>query len=101
MRKDALGVIEKEAVLSSGAKMGKSLGNVIEPFEQLEKFGLNAFRYYLLGSMPIDSDGDYTERMVLERTNNELVANLSNFCYRVLSFTNKNFDSEVTEEDIN
>ena len=47
--------------------------------------------------MPIDADGDYSEELLLERINTELVANVSNFCYRVLSFTNKNFNSKFTE----
>ncbi len=86
-------------VLSRGKKMGKSTGNVIEPFEQIEKYGVDQFRYYMLGSMPLGEDGDYSEDLVMERVNTELLANLSNFCYRVLSFTNKNFDSEIKEID--
>lgn len=83
----------------SGQKMAKSTGLVIDPFEQIEKYGVDPFRFYILGAMPIDSDGDYSEEAVIERLNNELVANLSNFCYRVLSFTNKNFDSKIKEID--
>lgn len=86
-------------VLSKGSKMGKSTGNVIEPFEQIEKYGVDQFRYYLAGSMPMDGDGDYSEDLVIERINNELVGNLSNFCYRVMSFTNKNYDSEIKDVD--
>lgn len=82
-------------VLSKGQKMSKSTGNVIEPFEQIKRYGVEPFRFYLLGSMPIDSDGDYTEKLAVERINNELVGNLSNFCYRVLSFTAKNYESEI------
>lgn len=82
-------------VLSKGAKMGKSIGNIIEPFEQIERYGIDQFRFYLMGAMPIDGDGEYSEDLVVERINSELVGNLSNFCYRVLSFTNKNFDSRI------
>ena len=86
-------------ILSQGTKMGKSTGNVIEPFGQIEKYGADPYRFYILGSMPIDGDGEYSEELILERINKELVGNFSNFCYRVLSFTAKNFDSEIKELD--
>ena len=81
----------------SGQKMAKSTGVVVDPLEEIEKFGVDPFRFYILGAMPIDGDGDYTEEAVVERINNELVANLSNLCYRVLSFLNKNFDSKIKD----
>lgn len=81
----------------SGRKMAKSTGISIDPFDQIEKYGVDPFRFYILGAMPIDGDGDYSEEIVFERINNELAANLSNFCYRVLSFTNKNYDSKITK----
>lgn len=49
----------------------------------------------MLGAMPIDGDGDYSEELLREKINSELVGNLSNFFYRVISFTNKNFKSEI------
>ena len=82
-------------ILSKGAKMGKSTGNVIEPFEQIKKFGVEPFRFYLAGVMPLGADGEYSEDLLIERVNKELVANLSNFCYRTLSFLNKNFSGEI------
>ena len=88
-------------VLSEGAKMSKSAGTVIDPFEQIEKYSVDPFRFYILGAMPLDGDGDYSEKLVLERINTELVGNFSNFCYRVLSFTAKNYSSEIKELDKN
>jgi len=82
-------------ILSKGTKMGKSTGNVIEPFEQIKKFGAEPFRFYLVGVMPLGADGEYSEELLVERVNKELVANLGNFCYRVLSFLNKNFNGGV------
>ncbi|MBW2974466.1 methionine--tRNA ligase [Candidatus Woesearchaeota archaeon] len=82
-------------ILSKGAKMSKSTGNVIEPFEQIGKYGVEQFRFYVIGAMPLGEDGEYSEELVEERINSELVGNLSNFCYRVLSFTNKNFESRI------
>ena len=86
-------------IMSKGTKMGKSTGNVIEPFAQLDKFGIDQFRFYILESMPMDGDGDYSEKLFVERINSELVGNLSNFCYRVLSYTNKNFDGKIKNID--
>jgi methionyl-tRNA synthetase len=73
-----------------GKKMSKSEGVMIDPFEQLKKFGVDVFRFCLLSSMPIDGDGDYSEEAVILKSNNELVANVTNFCYRTLSFLKKN-----------
>ncbi len=86
-------------ILSKGTKMGKSTGNIIEPFEQIEKYGVEQFRFYIIGAMPIDGDGEYSEDLVVERVNNELVGNLGNFCYRITSFVNKNFNGKI--KDIN
>ncbi|MBS3135875.1 methionine--tRNA ligase [Candidatus Woesearchaeota archaeon] len=86
-------------ILSEGTKMSKSTGNVIEPFEQIEKYGPDAFRYCLLQSMPMDGDGEYSEKSVKERINTELVANIGNFCYRVLSFLASRYDSKFSKID--
>jgi methionyl-tRNA synthetase len=86
-------------VLSKGAKMAKSTGITIDPFEQIKKYGVDPFRFYILSAMPIDGDGDYSEEIVKKRINTELVGNFSNLCYRVLSFTAKNYNSEIKTID--
>ncbi|MBN1697180.1 MAG: methionine--tRNA ligase, partial [Spirochaetales bacterium] len=86
-------------ILSGGAKMGKSTGNVIEPSEQIEKFGVDPFRYAILQATPLQGDGEYAENLIKERINIDLVGNFSNFCYRSLSFTAKNYDSKITGID--
>jgi len=86
-------------VLLKGEKMAKTTGVVVDPFEQIEKYGVDAFRFYILGAMPLDGDGDYSEELVVERINTELVGNFSNFCYRVLSFVAKNYDSQIRDID--
>jgi len=88
-------------ILSKGAKMSKSTGNVIEPFKQIERYGTEAFRFYIIGAMPLDGDGEYSEKLLKERINNELVGNLGNFCYRIISFVNKNFSGEIKTIDDN
>ncbi|MBI4143474.1 methionine--tRNA ligase, partial [Candidatus Woesearchaeota archaeon] len=88
-------------ILSKGTKMGKSTGNIIEPFEQMQKYGVDPFRFYMLGAMPLESDGEYSEDLLKERVNSELVGNFGNFCYRVTNFTNRNFDGEIKGIDKN
>ena len=88
-------------ILSKGAKMGKSMGNIIEPFEQIEKHGADQFRFYMMETMPLEGDGEYSEDLLRERINNELVGNLGNFCYRIISFVNKNFNGEIKDIDNN
>lgn len=88
-------------ILSEGTKMGKSTGNVIEPFEQIEKYGVDPFRFYILKAMPLGGDGEYSEDLIKECINMDLVGNFSNFCYRVLSFTAKNYQSRITGIDNN
>ena len=86
-------------VLSKGEKMSKTALNIVEPFKQIKKYGAEQFRFYIAGAMPIGADGDYSEELVVEKINSELVANFSNFCYRVLSFANKNFNSQIKKID--
>lgn len=79
----------------NGQKMSKSLGNVIDPLYLAEKFGVDQIRYYLLRGITFGEDGDFSTKDLVDRVNNELVANISNFCYRTLSFINKYSESKI------
>jgi len=84
----------------NGEKMSKSRGNFFTAREFLEKYDAECLRFYyakLLSKKAQDIDLTFDD--FRDRVNNELVANLGNFCYRVLSFTNKNFDSEIKDID--
>lgn len=70
-------------ITSNGEKMSKSLGNVIDPFDFINKYGADAVRYYLLKEIPAYSDGDYTERRFLEVYNADLANGLGNLVSRV------------------
>ena len=70
-------------IQSGGQKMSKSLGNVIDPFEMVEKFGLEPFRYYLLSQIPIDTDGDFTIERFKEVYTADLANGLGNLISRV------------------
>lgn len=61
-------------ITSGGKKMSKSVGNVVDPYGLIEKFGVEAFRYYLLSQIPTQDDGDLTE----ERMETVYVADLQN-----------------------
>jgi len=66
-----------------GQKMSKSLGNVIDPFELVEKYGIDAVRYYLLREIPPTDDGDFTYEKFEERYNADLASGIGNLVARV------------------
>jgi methionyl-tRNA synthetase len=71
----------------SGAKMSKSLGNVIDPDELANKYGAEALRYYLMTDMVIGRDADFLEYRVAERYNADLANSLGNLLNRTLNMT--------------
>ncbi len=86
-------------VTSGGEKLSKSKGNIIDPFELVKKYQLDAIRYFLLREIPFGEDGDFSEKSLVERTNNELVANIGNFIHRTLTFLWNNFKGNVPEPE--
>ena len=69
----------------AGEKMSKSLGNVIDPFELIEKYGADAVRYYLLREIPATNDGDFTYEKFEGRYRSDLAKGLGNFTARVVN----------------
>jgi methionyl-tRNA synthetase len=76
-------------VQSGGQKMSKSLGNVIDPFQISEKYGLEAFRYFMLSQIPTTDDGDFTEERFVEVYNADLANGLGNLVARVARLCEK------------
>lgn len=72
-----------------GEKLSKSLGNIICPFKLVEKYGVDAVRYYLLREISPTEDGDYTEQRFAERYNADLASGLGNFVARVVTLVDK------------
>ncbi len=73
----------------NGQKMSKSLGNVIDPFELVEKYSTDAVRYFLLREIPPTEDGDFTYEKFKERYNADLSKGLGNLVARVLTMAEK------------
>ena len=76
---------------SAGEKMSKSKGNVIDPIEIVEKYGTDAVRYYLLRNIPSGSDGNFSEKELITRYNNELANDLGNLVMRITKLVNSIF----------
>jgi len=76
-------------ITSGGQKMSKSLGNVINPFEIVEKYGIDPVRYFLLREIPSAEDGDFTYEKFEERYNADLAKGLGNLVSRVITLAEK------------
>lgn len=85
-------------VLSNGQKMSKSIGNVVEPMEVIEKHGLEAFRYYFLRHIDTFDDSDFTWEKFENAYNNELANDLGNLVQRLATMIHKN-NIEIKIED--
>ena len=82
-----------------GQKMSKTVGNVIDPVELVDKFGADSVRYYVLRDFPFGEDGDVSLERLKERNNNDLAAGLGNVVQRVLSMI-KRYGVAVKSEKI-
>ncbi len=79
-------------------KMSKSRGNVVSPVEVARKFGVDAYRYFLLREVPFGSDGNFSEEAIIKRYNSDLANDLGNLVYRTLTMIEKYFAGEVPRE---
>ena len=78
-----------------GRKMSKSLHNVVDPFDLIDKFGLDQVRYFLLREVPFGSDGDFSEAALIQRGNSDLANDLGNLAQRVLSMIHQNCEAAL------
>jgi len=81
------------------SKMSKSLGNVVEPLQLKNVYGLDAFRFFLMRDMVFGLDSNFNEEALVQRINSDLANDLGNLVSRVLSMARKYFKSVVPEPD--
>ena len=77
-------------ILADGQKMSKSIGNVVNPVEVIDKYGIEAFRYYFLRHIDTFADSDFTWKKFDDAYNNELANDLGNLVQRLATMANKN-----------
>lgn len=82
-------------LLMKDGKMSKSKGNVVDPNQLIDRYGLDALRYYLLREVPFGSDGVFTPESFVERVNSDLANDLGNLLNRSVAMINKYFDGKV------
>jgi methionyl-tRNA synthetase len=82
-------------LLNRGEKMSKSLGNVVDPMELVERFGADAVRYYFLRKVSFGDDGGFSAEDIAQTYNSDLANSFGNLVQRVFSFIAKNLEGRV------
>lgn len=86
-------------LLESG-KMSKSKGNVVDPNVLIDKYGVDAIRYFLLREIPAGADGYYSEEALIQRYNTDLANDFGNLVSRTVAMVDKYFDGVVPEPKV-
>ncbi len=99
----AMGVDQPQTVfahgwwLSGASKMSKSVGNVVNPMDMIDKYGVDAFRYFLIAEMTMGQDASFSEEAFIRRFNSDLANDLGNLMSRVVKMIRKNAKSVIPE----
>ena len=84
----------------NGAKMSKSKGNVVNPREVADAYGLDNFRYFMLREVPFGGDGDFSQKALIDRINSDLGNDLGNLLNRLIGMSGKYFEGRVECDNV-
>lgn len=82
----------------NGEKMSKSKGNVVDPKEVADAYGLENFRYFMLREVPFGGDGDFSQKALIDRINSDLGNDLGNLLNRLIGMSGKYFEGRVESD---